>query len=46
MCSVDIAWHCQGCLLVNYENRKTELSVPGFGDYMLLKKDRRRASKP
>jgi hypothetical protein len=27
-------------LSVNCETRKTKLSVPDFGDYMLLKKDR------
>jgi hypothetical protein len=33
------------CLPVNYETRKTNLSVPGFGDYMLLKRiDNRLAS--
>jgi hypothetical protein len=26
-------------LSVNCESRKTKLSVPGLGDYMLLKKD-------
>jgi hypothetical protein len=31
---------------VNCETRKTKLSVPGFGDYMLSKKDKQRASKP
>jgi hypothetical protein len=31
--------------LVNCESRKTRLSVPGFGDYMLLKDNRKLARK-
>jgi hypothetical protein len=32
-------------LSVNCESRKTKLSVPGFGDYVLLGKDRELVSK-
>jgi hypothetical protein len=37
---------CEDSVLsVNCESRKTKLSVLGFGDYRLLKKDRELASK-
>jgi hypothetical protein len=34
------------CLSVNCKIRRTKLSVPGFGNYMLLKNDRQQAGKP
>jgi hypothetical protein len=33
-------------LSVNCETRKIKLSVPDFGDYMLLANNRQQASKP
>jgi hypothetical protein len=38
--------HKRGMLSVDCESRKTQLNVPGFGDYMLLIKAEQRASKP